>query len=65
VDRRPRAPGGGRQGEDAGGPAVEEEGVGQPDEGGVSFRRRCGNGWLGGRGEVLPWVDHYVVRLPV
>ena len=37
LNRRPRAPGILREGEDVGGPAVEEERVGQPDERGVRF----------------------------
>ena len=37
LNRRPGAPGIVREGEDAGGPPVEEERVGQPDERGVRF----------------------------
>ena len=41
LNRRPGAPGIVRQGEDAGGPPVEEERVGQPDERGVRFCGCC------------------------
>ena len=69
LNRRPGAPGVVRQGEDAGGPPVEEERVGQPDERGVSFWgcccARCCCCWRRWRGDVLPGVDHDVVGLTV
>ena len=66
VNRRPWSPRGLRQREHAGRSAVEEEGVGQPDEGrvSVSWCGGCG-GWLCCWGEILSWVHHDVVRMTV